>query len=149
MQKRRRSSQARRTSLAECIPGWPLLQKRKAPEKVHTGILLQSSSYNNDESAICSVVSTWFSLPQCSNPFIFVGVAVYNYYDFPIAPTKLTFVRCQILGDFWQAYSFPKGPVSFLTQSHPFKTTATAAAAVPSCPQYIIAWPVEWPPPPI
>ena len=33
---RRNSMQARRTSLADCIPGWPLLQKRKAPEKVHT-----------------------------------------------------------------------------------------------------------------
>jgi len=35
-QKQRRNSlQARRTSLADVIPGWPLLQKRKV-EKVHT-----------------------------------------------------------------------------------------------------------------
>ena len=33
--KRRDSQQQRRTSLADVIPGWPLLQKRKAPEKVH------------------------------------------------------------------------------------------------------------------
>jgi hypothetical protein len=36
-QKQRRNSlQARRTSLADVIPGWPLLQKRKVAEKVHT-----------------------------------------------------------------------------------------------------------------
>ena len=35
-QKQRRNSlQMRRTSLADVIPDWPLLQKRKAPEKVH------------------------------------------------------------------------------------------------------------------
>ena len=32
---RRNSMQMRRTSLAEVIPDWPLLQKRKAPEKVY------------------------------------------------------------------------------------------------------------------
>ena len=31
---RRYSLQTRRTSLADCIPDWPTLQKRKAPEKV-------------------------------------------------------------------------------------------------------------------
>lgn len=32
---RRNSLQMRRTSLADVIPDWPLLQHRKAPEKVH------------------------------------------------------------------------------------------------------------------
>ena len=37
-QKQRRSSmQMRRTSLAEVIPDWPLLQKAKVAEKVHVG----------------------------------------------------------------------------------------------------------------
>ena len=51
LQKQRRSSmQARRTSLAECIPGWPLLQKRKAPEKVHTGIANTTNSGQSSQS---------------------------------------------------------------------------------------------------